>query len=781
MDDKNLRAAIYARVSSEQQAQQCTITSQVADLRERILADGLSLEEELSFVDDGHSGSTLARPALERLRDVAYAGGIDRVYVHSPDRLARKYAYQVLLVDEFQHHGVELVFLNHALGDTPEEDLLLQMQGMIAEYERAKIMERSRRGKRHAARRGSVNVLSGAPYGYRYISKQEGNGEAHYRIVFEEARIVKQIFEWVGQDGLSIGEVCRRLKKQGVLTRTGKNYWDRTTVWGMLKNPAYKGSAGFGKTRTGPRKAALRPQRGREQSRRAYSTYSTSSEEQEVIPVPAIVSEELFEAVGEQLAENKKRNRQQKRGARYLLQGLLACKCCGYAYYGKPVSRSAAKGKKRRYAYYRCIGTDAYRFGGERLCYNKQVRTDLLESAVWEDVCSLLNNPGRIQEEYERRLKDQATSRTVETEQLSRMIQKVKRGIARLIDAYEDGLLSKDEFEPRIHSAKERLRKLEAEAKAEADRQAQQAELKLLIGRFEDFAEQVREGLQDPEWATRREIIRALVKRVEIGEEDVRVIYKVSPAPFVEGPASGACLQDCWRRDHRALRRAYRCLRPFAFFADPGSKPLADQTENTTIADAMLQKLDQPLVVDRVEEAFDIGIQYPVHPLARDRNAQCIECIVLAAATAEAVAEPEKVLLVDALQYPQHRLLDDLVLQRSDAERSLAAVRFGYPDPSRRLSPVGSPVNATMEVRNVGLQVPLVFAPCYAVDANRRRLLQMEEGFGQAVFVDVMQQGRELELAVLSGSFAHTVQSARLAFGPARRPAQGVLLGVPLG
>jgi len=144
----------------------------------------------LRFIDDGYSGSTLVRPALERLRDVAYAGGIDRLYVHSPDRLARKYAYQVLLVDELTHHGVEMVFRNHALGTSPEEDLLLQVQGMISEYERAKIMERSRRGKRHAARRGSVNVLSSAPYGYRYVSKQEGDGEAHYRMVFEEARIM---------------------------------------------------------------------------------------------------------------------------------------------------------------------------------------------------------------------------------------------------------------------------------------------------------------------------------------------------------------------------------------------------------------------------------------------------------------------------------------------------------------------------------------------------------------------------------------------------------------
>ncbi len=118
------------------------------------------------------------RPALERLRDAAYVGGVQKLYIHSPDRLTRRYAWQVLLVDELQSHGVEIVFLNHTMGSSPEEDLLLQMQGMFAEYERAKILERSRRGKRHAARRGSVNVLSGAPYGYRYVTKRDGNGTA---------------------------------------------------------------------------------------------------------------------------------------------------------------------------------------------------------------------------------------------------------------------------------------------------------------------------------------------------------------------------------------------------------------------------------------------------------------------------------------------------------------------------------------------------------------------------------------------------------------------------
>ena len=548
VESQTLRAAVYARVSSEQQAQQKTIESQLEALKEHVAQDGLILDNELCFVDDGYSGSTLVRPALERLRDVAYAGGVDRLYVHSPDRLARKYAYQVLLVDELTHHGVELVFLNHALGQSPEEHLLLQVQGMISEYERAKIMERCRRGKRHAARRGSVNVLGRAPYGYRYVSKQQGGGEAYYRIVFEEARVVSEVFQWVGVERASIAEVCRRLHAKGIRTRTGKDDWDRTTVWGMLKNPAYKGSARFGKTRIGPRKPALRPGRGYEQSRRDYSIYPVPEDEQERIPVPAIVSEALFETVQDQLAENRRRRRSQKRGARYLLQGLLQCHCCGYAYYGKAVSRAAGKGKVRPYAYYRCIGTDAYRFGGQRVCDNKQVRTDLLEAAVWEDIGGLLSDPDRVRQEYERRLKEPPNHQAVETEPLSRMIQKVKRAIARLIDAYEEGLLTKAEFEPRLRSTRTRLIKLQAEAKAASQCAAEERDLRLVIGQFTDFAQRVEQGLREPDWLTRREIIRALVKRIEIGTETVRVVYKVAPAPFVAAPDSGGRLQHCWRR-----------------------------------------------------------------------------------------------------------------------------------------------------------------------------------------------------------------------------------------
>jgi site-specific DNA recombinase len=478
---------------------------------------------------------------------------------------------------------------------------------MVAEYERAKIIERSRRGKRHAAQCGSINVLSGAPYGYRYISKFEGGGSARYEVVLEQARIVRQIFTWVGQERCSLAAVCRHLQRQGVLSPTGKSYWDRTTVWGMLKNPAYLGTAKFGKTQIGPLRPRLRPQRhAAEQPRRAYSVYN-SADGGTAIDVPALVDEALFKTVAEQLEENRQCARQRQRGARYLLQGLLKCQHCGYAFYGKPVSRSAGKGKKRCYAYYRCIGTDAYRFGGQRLCWNKQLRTDMLEEAVWKDVCALLSDPEKVTQEYQRRRSGKLVGKSQES--LAKLLQKVKRGIARLIDAYQEGLLNKKEFEPRIQQAKERLRKLQGEADAQAAAEAQEEEWRLVIGHLQDFAERVRSGLAESDWSTRREIIRMLVKRVEINKEEVRVVYRVSPSPFANGPQGGR-LPDCGRREGSPLRRPFVPFDAHAVVQQARFQEAANDTQQTLVADAPSQPRQQDVVVHPVEEFLQIEIDH---------------------------------------------------------------------------------------------------------------------------------------------------------------------------
>jgi site-specific DNA recombinase len=552
---EGLIPAIYARVSSDQQADEHTIASQVAALRTRVADDELLLPAEHEFLDEGYSGATLVRPALERVRDLVTAGGIDRLYVHSPDRLARRYAYQALLLDEFHDGGVEVVFLNRALGQSPEDELLLQVQGMMAEYERAKILERSRRGKRHGAQTGVISVLSGAPYGYRYIKKEEGGGTARFEIMLDEARVVRQVFQWVGQERATIGEVVRRLTAAKEHTRMGRTVWDRTTVWDMLKNPAYTGMAAFGKTRTGPLGPRLRAQRGRPlQPRRAVATRDTPPENWLHIPVPPLVDAALFAAVQEQLQENRRHARQNLRGARYLLQGLVCCAQCGYAFYGKSISPSSRKHHPRSYAYYRCLGTDAYRFGGERVCRNHQVRTDLLDATVWREACALLEQPDRLEQEYRHRLAttdDQAADQTASELQRT----KLSHGLTRLIDSYTEGFLEKQEFESRVTRQRQRIAALDEQIRQFADAASTQRELRLLIGRLENFAAQVENGLDAADWLTRREIIRTLVSRVEIDHTQVNVMFRVPPDPFVASldRVDRGVLQHCRRGDHPTL------------------------------------------------------------------------------------------------------------------------------------------------------------------------------------------------------------------------------------
>jgi site-specific DNA recombinase len=152
---------------------------------------------EWVFEDEGFSGATLERPGLERVRDLAAEGQIQVVLAYSPDRLSRKYAYQILLIEEFAKHGVETLFVNAPQGTSAEDQLLVQFQGMIAEYERAQILERSRRGKRHRARSGEISVLSGAPYRYRYIRKTD-EALASYQVIDAEAHVVQRVYEMGG-------------------------------------------------------------------------------------------------------------------------------------------------------------------------------------------------------------------------------------------------------------------------------------------------------------------------------------------------------------------------------------------------------------------------------------------------------------------------------------------------------------------------------------------------------------------------------------------------------
>jgi len=523
---KNIQAAIYARVSSEQQAAAHTIESQLAVLSERAENDGIPVPPERQFVDDGYSGSTLVRPALDRLRDLVAIGAVNRFYVHSPDRLARNYAYQVLLIDEWRRLGVEAVFLNRPLGQSPEDDLLLQVQGIVAEYERAKIMERSRRGKKHAAQRGSLNVMSCAPFGYRYISVHDGGGQARFEPIPEQARVVKQAFEWIALDRCSLGEVCRRLQKAGARTQSGKSIWSRQAVWHILQNPAYYGQAAFGKTRMVPRAKSvrLRATRGRPiQPRKANVPKVIDQKDWLCIPVPALIEPSLFLAAQRQLGENRSRARMGPRKPGYLLQGLLTCSECRYAYYGKTTRQRGAGGLKD-FIYYRCSGTDGYRFGGERICNNPQIGGEFLEATAWAEVCKLLENPQRLQQKPERKLEMARNPENIDA--LKSQLGKLQRGVERLIDSYSEDVIDKEQFMSRLRRTKGRIAELEAKIRSNTDGLDHSQELRLLVDHFRQLANHFGRGLEDADWNGRREIMCSLIDRIEIGHGDLAIVCR---------------------------------------------------------------------------------------------------------------------------------------------------------------------------------------------------------------------------------------------------------------
>lgn len=224
-----MRVAMYARVSDDQQKEQQTIESQLAEVRQFASQHNWPLDEQHIYVDDGKSGFYLDRPALDRLRDAARDGLIDLLLVHDPDRFSRKYAYQVLLLEEFQRWGVEVRFLKQPPGDTPEQKLLVQIQGVIAEYERARILERTRRGRLFWARQGRP-VIAKVPFGYRYLRRKD-NDPPSIEVDPDEAEVLRRIFRRHVEDRWTSRQIALELTSDGVPTPTGKaSYWDPSSV-----------------------------------------------------------------------------------------------------------------------------------------------------------------------------------------------------------------------------------------------------------------------------------------------------------------------------------------------------------------------------------------------------------------------------------------------------------------------------------------------------------------------------------------------------------------------
>jgi site-specific DNA recombinase len=549
-------AAIYARVSSDRQREEGTIGSQRASLLEYAQANDWMVPAEWIFEDEGYSGAVLARPALERLRDLAAEGQLEAVLVYAPDRLSRKYAYQVLLIEEFARRGVQTLFVKSPSAQTPEERLLLQFQGMIAEYERAQIAERTRRGRRYRAKEGLVNVLSVAPYGYRYVKKTE-QSQAYFVVEESQAQVVRKIFELYTKEGWSIGAIVRYLNQQKVRTRSGRGPWQDATLWGMLRNPAYQGRAAYGKTQNCPSQKTTRPTRQNGGFARRASSKAVDRSQWIEIVVPALVSAEEFALAQERLAQNQRLSLRNTREPS-LLQGLLVCEQCAYSLY-----RSSTRKGPRQLHYYRCGGADAYRHQAGRVCSCRPIRLDYLDDLVWRQLLELLRSPELIRAELERRRLENLNSSPAQQrkEQLERELSRSKQQMDKLLDAYQEDLLNLADLRQRAPSLKKKIAALESERQNLNVRLLDQARWIEVNQSLNVFVARLDQRAQNLSNAERQKIVRLLVKQIDVGKETITIHHSI-PIGQPQGALSEASSQLYKRRPVAATCRVKEYFEP---------------------------------------------------------------------------------------------------------------------------------------------------------------------------------------------------------------------------
>jgi site-specific DNA recombinase len=511
------KLALYARVSTERQEQTGTIESQVAELESYAQEQGYEVKDELIFLDQAVSGARLARPALDRLRDLAYEGGIDMLLCLSPDRLARQYVHQCLLLEEFQRWGVRVQFIQQPeLEDTPQNQLLLGVQGLFAEYERAVMRERMRRGRLHRIRQGE-RCFHSAPFGYRYIPVKEPNG-GRWEIDTQEAAVVKQIFAWYTEECWSLKKIATHLNETDVPVRRKGGRWGAGRISVILDQPAYAGKAYYNRYRTRPESVGRRKKQGRGRLVAPDKVLRPRDEWIEV-DTPAILSPEIWQRAQDQRMHNKRFSQRNNHKQFYLLRGLLVCGVCEGLMIGKARH-------KHPYTYYRCERGGKHRLPDvpQHTC---TVNAAGAEKAVWEAVAKLLQEPERLAQAWaDLNAPEPPNQRQIK--RLEHRSRQLERQWQRILDAYQDGLLEKDELSLRKQALEREQTQLQS-LLAQAQEIQLQNQTHLQIAQdFADFSQRLLETLENPSEEVKREVIRLLVDHIVV-DDDAIIIHHIVP------------------------------------------------------------------------------------------------------------------------------------------------------------------------------------------------------------------------------------------------------------
>jgi len=504
--------ATYSRVSTSHQEEQQTIQNQLNALKEFAEKNNYTIVE--NYIDDGWSGDILARPALDKLRNDAKNKIWEAVLIYDPDRLARRYSYQELVMDELQEAGIEIIFITIPAPKNSEEKILHGVRGLFAEYERAKIAERFRLGKIRKAKEG--HIMTTKPlYGYNYIPKQ-GNTHGYYEINPEEARVVKMIFSWMANDGMTLRAIIKKLQQLGIKPRySKKGVWNTSTLTTMLRHRAYIGEAHWGSSYAVVPEKPLKHEKYRRIKK--TSRRMRPREEWIIIPVPSILEPKLFEKASRQLKSNFALCNRNKRNE-YLLAGKIECICGrkrgGEGYYNKPN------------LYYRCTDR-TLNFPLPAKCEEGGINARVADELVWEKVAGLMSSKELLTEQVNRWLNSKQTkakSAFVDVEALKKEVVKLNEQVERYNKGYGAGIFSLEQLKDYIDPLRERTDGLKLQI-ATATSEANQTRLETPNkSEVEAFAAKAKKTLHNLKFETKRAIILNTVEKIIASKEHLRVI-----------------------------------------------------------------------------------------------------------------------------------------------------------------------------------------------------------------------------------------------------------------
>ena len=547
-----MRAALYVRVSTDRQQHAQTIEQQVTQLRAWVAArDGWTVREEHIFRDDGHSGARLDRPGLDALRDHAARAAFDVVLITVPDRLARNFVHQMVVLEELERRGVRVVFCDRPLSDDPHARLVTQIRGAVAEYERTLIADRMRRGRQARLRSGQLLPWTRAPYGYR-LHPERPRDPAALQIDPVAAVVVSELFAAYAAGGVTLHTLAAQLTARGVPTPTGRPIWRPTTIRNLLTNPAYKGQAASGRLRTTParrRKSALEP------IGKGMSTTAHPSEEWITVPVPALVSAEQFDLVARRLAANQRSARRSTTHP-YLLRGLVSCGVCRLSCSG--VTRTATD---TRYRYYRCLGKQAQVSSGRsRCCPARFIPATQLDELVWADLCAVLQQPELVAQALERAHSGAWVPGELRRRQAS--LRQVRASVARqrqrLLEAYLAEVIDLACFQRQdrgLAGQEADLLAHEREVAAEGERLVQvsaiaQSTTQVLNG--------LRVGLGQASFEQRRQLVELLIDQLVVTNGQVEIRYVIPTTDHSTKTRFVTCVQTISRSNRRTEARQAR-------------------------------------------------------------------------------------------------------------------------------------------------------------------------------------------------------------------------------